>query len=247
VNSVTKRASIIFILALPLFLITVSVTWAINDMRLYRYGFDKYDISYVSGLTNDELNQIARDIRTYFNSGREPLDVRVERFGVELRVFKPHEVIHMRDVKRLIWGVYLAAAITGTLLLVIAAVGLLRNGSRFVPQLCRWTLWGGGLTVGLILAFGLASLVAFDKLFLLFHKISFANDFWMLDPTRDMLIILFPYGFWFDVTMFAAVVSIGMAIMLMSIAGVYLFVKRRRIKKPSCPDEPMVAGPSTQP
>ena len=41
----TKGLSFLFILALPIFLITTCVAWAVNDLRVYNHGFDKYDVS----------------------------------------------------------------------------------------------------------------------------------------------------------------------------------------------------------
>jgi integral membrane protein (TIGR01906 family) len=66
---------------------------------------------------------------------------------------------------------------------------------------------GGGLTLLLVLAMGLGALFDFDWLFWQFHLISFANDFWLLDPTRDYLVMLFPQGFWYDVTLFCALAA----------------------------------------
>jgi uncharacterized membrane protein len=42
--------------------------------------------------------------------------------------------------------------------------------------------------------------------------LSFANDFWLLDPRTDYLVMMFPEGFWFDSVMVIAAVSGVMAI-----------------------------------
>ena len=88
--------------------------------------------------------------------------------------------------------------------LTLTAAGFALQRRAHVPTLARRTLWGGVLTVGLLVAFGLAATVGFDALFLLFHRVSFANDFWQLDPRTDYLVLLFPQNFWFDATMWAA-------------------------------------------
>ena len=38
----------------------------------------------------------------------------------------------------------------------------------------------------------------FSKYFIVFHKIFFNNDLWVLDPRTDMLINIVPEGFFFD-------------------------------------------------
>ena len=40
----------------------------------------------------------------------------------------------------------------------------------------------------------------FEKYFILFHRIFFTNDLWMLDPTTDNLINIVPEGFFVDMT-----------------------------------------------
>ena len=60
------------------------------------------------------------------------------------------------------------------------------------------------LTISLTGMIGLFSLLGFDRLFLYFHLVSFSNDLWILDPSRDYLIAMFPQGFFFDATMLIA-------------------------------------------
>ena len=40
-------------------------------------------------------------------------------------------------------------------------------------------------------------LIDFDDFFILFHYISFDNMDWLLDPTTDYLVMMYPDGFWF--------------------------------------------------
>ena len=221
----------LFVVAIPIFLITASVTWAVNDLRLYTYGFDKYDIPQATGIEREGLIEAGREIRAYFNTRQEPLEVRAQVFGQDRRIFSTREVLHMRDVKHLIWGVYTLAGLAFLFLLGMVIGGFIRMGRHFPPVLSQWVLWGSEATVGLIALFGLVALVAFDQLFLLFHKISFANDLWRLDPHRDYLLIMFPQGFWFDATIFTAFLTIGGAGLLAAVAGVYLLVQRTDIRK----------------
>ena len=213
---------ILFILAVPLFLITGSVTWAVNDAGLYNRGFEKYQINLYTGITNYDLRQAGADIRHYFNSGEEPLVLRAKVRGEEREIFNQREVAHMRDVKGLIRGVYWLAALSAVYLLGYVAVGFWRHRLGFFPRLARLCLWGSVVTVGLVLTVGLFSLTGFDSLWLLFHRISFSNDLWQLDPRTDYLIIMFPVGFWFDATIRVVLSAVGGALILASVSGGYL-------------------------
>ena len=216
----------LFVLAVPVLLISASVAWAVNDLGLYARGFDKYDIPSVTGIEREDLVQVGREIRSYFHSTEEPLDVRTRIYGREQVLFNYREVIHMADVKDLIWVVYGAGALSLLFMVGVGAAGFVRKGRVFGPTLCRRILWGAEATVGLVALVGLISLVAFDQLFLLFHRVSFANDFWQLDPRRDFLVMMFPEGFWLDATFFVAFLTLGGSALLAVVSGGYLVLRR---------------------
>lgn len=226
-NGVKAVTAVLFVIAVPLLLIAGSVAWAVNDGGLYRRGFIRYDISLYTGIPAADLERIGGDLRRYFNSAQEPLQVRAAVFGMERDLFNAREVAHMRDVKRLIWGTYAVAAIAGLYLLAAIAAGFVRQGKTFIPRLARLLLAGGLTTLALIAAVGGFALVGFDALFLLFHRISFANDLWQLNPRTDYLLIMFPLGFWFDATMRVALTAAAAATALAASGGGYLLYRRR--------------------
>jgi len=212
----------LFIVAVPLFLVTASVTWAFNSPGLYEDGFEKYQISLTSGITSADLRQVGAQLRGYLNSNDEPLDVRTRILGTERELFNPAEIAHMRDMKRLVWGVYILGAVSAVYLLATLIAGFWRRRRGFVGALAPRLLWGGALTLVLLIAFGLLAATGFDSLFLRFHQLSFANDFWQLDPRTDYLVRLFPQDFWFDATMWVALRAITGALILTAAGGGYL-------------------------
>ncbi|MEK7814650.1 MAG: TIGR01906 family membrane protein, partial [Chloroflexota bacterium] len=221
-------AACLFVLAVPLVLVAASVTWAVNSPRVYNRGFEKYGVSLTTGIAAADLRQAGADLRRYFNSGDEPLVLRARALGVEREIFNPREVQHMGDVKRLVRGVYAVLAGSGAYLLATAAAGFLWRRRRFVPTLAGLCLGGGGLTVGLVLGVGLMAVAGFDSLFLTFHRLSFSNDFWLLDPRTDYLVMMFPQGFWFDATLLVATLTGAGALTLVALSGGYLLYRRRR-------------------
>ena len=220
--------SVVFIAAVLLFLITASVTLAVNELRLYSYGFDKRDIHVMTGIEVEELMSIAHQIRGYFNSTGEPLEIRATVFSKEQDLFNEREIIHMKDVKRLIWGVYLLGALSLGYILSSISAGFRIHGRSYAYLMARNLLWGSGITLGTVLVVGLIASIGFDGLFTLFHEISFSNDFWKLNPGTDYLVMLFPAGFWFDATMFVGIVSVIGAIAIGSTAGGFLYGRRMK-------------------
>jgi integral membrane protein (TIGR01906 family) len=228
VNRLAWIPAFLFVLAVPLVLVTASVTWAINSPGVYSRGFEKYGVSLATGITTSDLRQAGADLRRYFNSGDEPLVLRARVSEVEQEIFNPREVQHMGDVKRLVRGVYAVLAGSGAYLLAAAAAGCLWRRRRFVPTLAGLCLGGGGLTLGLVVGVGLVAVAGFDSLFLTFHQLSFSNDFWQLDPRTDYLVMMFPQGFWFDATVVVATVTAAAALALVALSGGYLLYRRWR-------------------
>ena len=225
---------IVLALAVPLFVVCASVTWATNDLGLYGRGFDKYHIESTTGIERKDLMDTAAKIRGYFNSRHSNLELRVPIYGQEQSLFSKREIDHMEDVKGLIWGVYSIAGISAMLLLSIPIVALIWKGVNILPQLAKSILWGSGLTISLIIGLGIFVFAAFDQTFLLFHRVSFANEFWQLNPRHHYLVRMFPEGFWFDAALFVGAVSIGFSLVLAIGCASYLITHYRR--QPGKPD-----------
>ena len=208
-------ATALFVAAVPVFLITGSVRVVINAPALYSYGFDRYDIPAYTGIERDDLLDVAARIRAYFNDDSEYLIVPTVVRGVAVQsLYNEREILHMVDVKGLVKGVYAVHEITGLYLLAFGAFGLALGRRPFLARLVRYAGYGGWLTLGLVLLVGVAALFGFDRLFLAFHLVSFANDLWQLDPRRDYLIAMFPQAFFFDATMFIAIATIAQAVLV---------------------------------
>ena len=217
----------IFILCLPPMLLSAGIAWAANSLWIYEAGFHKYDISTVTGLDNTQLEKAARGIISYWNSGEEYIDITVEKDGRSFTLFNEREVIHLKDVKglfRLDYGVLLVTFIYS---LGYVLFHLFRSRSAAWLRLARAARTGSIITLVVMAALGLGSLFGFDRLFWQFHLLVFSNDFWQLDPARDYLIMLFPGGFWYDVTIDCALATAGLAAVIGGGSWWYLRTKTR--------------------
>lgn len=209
-------------MALPLLLFTTTLRVTINSPSLYQWGFQRQNSSTATGLTQAQLKAGAEGLIAYFNSAQEPSHILVSGDGQGRELFNPREVAHLTDVKRLILGVYrfqeatLAYATGYTLLMLLL---LRRRGFRLLAE---DVLVGSGATLGLFVLLGAALTISFDQLFLQFHLVSFDNPFWMLDPSRDIMIRMFPPGFFADAALLIAGGTIAEALVLGSGALLYL-------------------------
>jgi len=218
----------LFILCLPIVLLTASISWAVNSLWLYTYGYEKYNVSQTTGIAEVELEKAATGLISYFNSGEANIRLTVIKDGEPFELFNQREVIHLRDVKGLIRLDYYL--LLGTLIyaLAYAGVSLFWQRKKYWRRLAWGVVGGSGITLALMLAMGLGILLNFDQLFYQFHLISFTNELWQLDPTRDYLIMLFPGGFWYDAAIFCALATVSLAVILGGVAGGYLKFSRTR-------------------
>ena len=217
VSIITGALAVAFVAAVPIFLIAVSARWVINAPILYSFGFDRHQVAAYTGIEREELLSAGRQIRDYFNGNDELLDVRIQVAGVRRSIYNEREVHHMKDVRGLVRGVYRISEATGAFLLVYMLARLAIAGRQGLPRVLKLLRLGGTLTLAIVGGLGLGSLIGFERLFLAFHIVSFANDLWQLDPRTDYLVAMFPQGFFLDATLWIA----GSAILgaLIFIAG----------------------------
>jgi len=222
--SAVLPATVVCAMALPIFLICTNVRLVINSPLLYEYDFARYDIESRTGLPREEFRRATDQIVDYFNGPDEWLDVRVQWEGREVSLYKEREVLHMRDVKGLVRGVYAAGLWTGGYVVLFAVAGALLARRRFLPVLASGVKWSAIGSVAVIVLVGIASLVAFDPIFTAFHKLSFSNDLWLLDPNTDYLLKMFPEGFFLDATLAIAAFTVAEFAVL---AGAIALLRRR--------------------
>ena len=212
---------------LPILLVTATIAFEFNSLWLYRNGFEKYNISQVTGLSEAELEKAATGLISYFNSDEEYISITVIKDGKPFELFNQQEVAHLKDVKGLVRLDYRLLLGTAIYVGAYAGICLFWRRKRYWRRLAWAVVGGSSIALGMMLALGIGSmLLDFGQLFTQFHFLAFTNELWMLDPTKDYLIMLFPEGFWYDAAMLFAKITIGVAVTLGGVAGRYLWTRR---------------------
>ncbi len=227
---IAKVLGVTFAIALAVFLVTSNVRLAVNSLPLYEYGFRQYHVSLSTGLDAEQLSQAARQIRDYFNSPDELLDVRVTIDGVTRPLFVEQEIIHMRDVKDLVSKVYRVQEGAFLFLFLFATLGFFILGSEFGGLLHRLSIAGSMVTLALVGVVAAASLVAFGPLFLVFHLVGFSNDLWQLDPYTSYLLRMSPEGLWRDAALVVGAASVIEALGIMLLLALTGWWHRWRVQ-----------------
>jgi integral membrane protein (TIGR01906 family) len=208
-------------------LVTTNVRWAANEVRLYHYSFAKYDAEAATGISRSQLDQAADKLVRYFNNDEETIRVFVQEDGRRVPLFNERETSHLTDVKNLFRTVFRVQEASLAFALVFVVAVFIWAAEAPLRLLARILLQVSLFTLGLLALFAVLALVGFDELFLRFHLVAFTNDLWKLDPHTDHLIQMFPRDFWFDATMLVAGLTAMEAVLLASLAAIYLGVRLR--------------------
>jgi integral membrane protein (TIGR01906 family) len=225
VKVVEKIIYWLFACCLPVLLITGTICWEVNELRLYEYGFNKYEISQATGLESEQLRVVAKQLIDYFDLRTNTAQIVVDKGGEKFNLFNERELIHLGDVKNLIQRDYWVQRVV-FLLMAVCALALFFGFKSGWRMLVRGLFWGSLITVGLMIILALWAFFGFERFFILFHLVSFSNQYWMLDPARDYLIRLFPEGFFYDaaflgygVVIFEALLIGGIAFGILRLTG----------------------------
>ena len=234
-NALRLIARWIFIVSIPILLLSATLGWAFNSLWIYTNGFNKYDVGQSLGLSPAELRTSASELIAYFNDSHQKyLDINATYDNGETAplFLDPYgnldmnDVLHMKDVKGVLWldyYLFLGSAVY-VLGYIAAALILRKSGGR--KYLAMGMNRGGGLTVVMLFVLGFFAVTSFDWFFITFHEIFFPQGNWQFPP-GDHMITLFPDGFWSDVTLLVGLVTLGLAL---AVGGLGLFWLRR-IKK----------------
>ncbi|HXG35477.1 MAG TPA: TIGR01906 family membrane protein [Dehalococcoidia bacterium] len=220
-------AAALFIIAVPVFLLTTNVRVAANQTAVYDYSVETYDATTVSGIPLAELKRANRELVDYFNNDQRILRIIVKNAeGQEISLFSPRETSHLVDVKTLFKRVYFIQEMALAYILAFVLGVVLWARELSLRSLASLTLQAGAATVAVIIAAGIGAILGFERLWEQFHFLAFTNDFWQLNPRRDHLIQMFPEEFWFDISMLIGAVTILEAMFLGGVAGAYLYATR---------------------
>ncbi len=167
-----------------------------------------------TGLPEGEYPAVAAMTAAYLAGETETFQHSFSVEGTAYLAFNEREQQHMADVQglfRLARGVMVAGV---SLSLVLMGGVVIRYGRA---ALRRMLAVAGLIILAVITAIALAAAIDFEGLFVLFHRIAFTNDLWLLDPRTDLLIRLMPTSFFVSCAMYIGIVwalAMGLVILI---------------------------------
>lgn len=216
--------------ALVVMLLLTCVSQAVfGNMNYFRKEFEKYNVTRNIDMEMDDIMYVMDELMDYLHGDREDLENIVTDVNGETRdFFTEREKTHMADCKVLFDGGFAirkgAAVVFAalTLLLVFKKKFSLRRFLKYAALFSVIIAAGAGILA-------VAASIDFNGCFIVFHKLFFNNDLWILDPAEDLIINILVEPFFADMALKIALYCAAvLAVIVITGAGIYLSDKKRR-------------------
>ena len=216
--------------ALVVMLLLTCVSQAVfGNMNYFRKEFEKYNVTQNIDMEMDDIMYVMDELMDYLHGDREDLEDIVTDVNGETRdFFTEREKTHMADCKVLFDGGF--AIRKGAAVVFVALTLLLVFKKKF--SLRRFLKYAALFSVIIAAAAGILAIAAsidFNACFIVFHKLFFNNDLWILDPAEDLIINILVEPFFADMALKIALYCAAvLAVIVITGAGIYLSDKKRR-------------------
>ena len=180
--TLTTITSLLFILII----ISGCLNFIVRSSLIYDYNISTYSIESRTSLPLEKIKEINLSIRTYFFDEKELLDV---------DIYSDKEVLHMKDVKSVMSFIFDLSKILSIIFCILTFVLTSYLGVNLYKLIFHSLI----LFSSILILLGASFLLFFQELFIIFHKIAFNNDLWILNPNKDYLLMMYPEDFFRDV------------------------------------------------
>ena len=214
-------AGIFCVISLLVVILISSVDIAVDgDMRYFQKEYRKYDVIKNVNMEEKELLFVTEEMMSYLKGKRDNLNIEAVIDGEQQEFFNEKEIAHMKDVRVLFWGGQWLRRI-GVIVCIITVIFLLfQSKIEFLLKCLR-----NGLISFIVFMAILVGIITtnFTKYFVIFHKIFFSNNLWILNPETDRLINIVPEPFFIDTSI--RIVVIFFSIILFVCIGCSVLLK----------------------
>lgn len=217
----------VFVVTVPVLMCLIAVravmTPAFLVIEYNRPGFPADPF----GLTTEQRLQFAPFALDYLIYGQPRSALGNLTFDDGTLLYNENELVHMVDVQTVTQAAFALAvglALANGLIAVYLAL-------RDRPLLYAALNGASVATVAIIGAVVVFSLAAWDRFFVLFHEMFFADGTWVF-PYSDTLIRLFPEQFWFDAALIIGGLTLAQAALLFGLSRFLPQFRGRRVKSP---------------
>lgn len=165
---------------------------AVFNERFFETQYKALNTAESMNMSGEDLMLATHTLLDYLQNKRDDINVEVVVEGKNVPMFNQKEIDHMVDVKDLFTGLnslQMAAYVIFIILIVVLTIT--NRMSSLTNSIYR------ALGVYLFVIGGIAvyAFIDFSGFWVIFHKVLFSNDLWLLNPNTDRMINMFPEVF----------------------------------------------------
>lgn len=192
-NRINKILFTLVLIFLPVILLLSSVEKVAYDIDYYKSQYEKYNIYRNIGIDEIELIKSTESLLDYIRGKRNNLDFEAEVKGEKVEFFSPRDKLHMIDVKYLFQLGHIIR--NGLILLMTFIIILIKINIKLKINIEKCLLFSSIIGIMPFIIIIILINIDFNRYFTVFHEIFFSNDLWLLDPSTDRLVNIFPEEF----------------------------------------------------
>jgi len=169
---------------IALFAIFAVMLYLLSAVRITAFDGNMYAGFFKANDIYKELpdaSERAENLLNYLKGGRE----------INASYFNEKEITHLQDVRGLF---SLSSALLFLSMIFCLAIIGYAFFKKDLPFMSACLIAGGALTLAAIIIVSLMSL-RFEWIFVKFHELFFTNSLWLMNPSTDKIITLFPESF----------------------------------------------------
>ncbi len=219
-------AGVFCVLSLMIVALISAVDIAVyGNINYFQKEYQKYRVTESVNIEEKELLLVTKEMMSYLRGTRDDLHIKAVIDGKEQEFFNEKEIAHMEDVQVLFIGGQWLRVISGILFVIASAFLIFQNKKEFLLKVLR-----NGMIFFIAAIAAIAALIStnFTKYFVIFHKIFFSNNLWILNPDTDRLINIVPEGFFIDTSIRIAILFF---VMILGVSVICSILLKLRIKK----------------
>ncbi len=176
-------------------------------------------------INEEDMELVIDDILSFLTGARPDFDIqaRLGQNNEDVSIFNAQEITHMDDVRDL-FLIALGIRNISIVLFLIGFMILLKNNPRGI---LKGIFYGSLIALCVIGFIGLLFSLDFDRTFTLFHQLFFSNDLWIMNPKTDLLILIVPEPFFYQLIHRMVFYTITPLILSGVGTGIVLFKKKK--------------------
>ena len=165
---------------------------AVFNERFFETQYKALNTAESMNMSDEDLMLATHTLLDYLQNKRDDISVEVVVEGKNVPMFNQKEIDHMVDVKDLFTGLNsLQMAAYVIFIILIVALTITNRMSSLTNSIYRAL----GVYLFVIGGIALYAFIDFSGFWVIFHKVLFSNDLWLLNPNTDRMINMFPEVF----------------------------------------------------